>query len=78
MAETAINSESYYYAWADISLAADATSATIHSWAYESTLHAPVTAGATTAVPEPALAGTLAALFAFGIVLARRLCRRPT
>jgi hypothetical protein len=66
-----VNSD-YQYGWSDISIAADGLSATVHSWAFQDTLNAPITTGAV--VPEPALAGL--AVMATGLALVAQRMRR--
>jgi len=66
-----VNSD-YQYGWSDISIAADGLSATVHSWAFQDTLNAPITTGVV--VPEPALAGL--AVMATGLALVAQRMRR--
>ena len=66
-----VNSD-YQYGWSDISIAADGLTATVHSWAFQDTLNAPITTGAV--VPEPALAGL--AVMATGLALVAQRMRR--
>lgn len=66
-----VNSD-YQYGWSDISIAADGLSATVHSWAFQDTLNAPITTGAV--VPEPALASL--AVMATGLALVAQRMRR--
>ncbi|ADE53084.1 hypothetical protein [Coraliomargarita akajimensis] len=58
-----------HYAWADLEVAADGSSITVHGWAYETTANTAIQAGA---VPEPAHAAGALGLLAMGAAGLRR------
>jgi hypothetical protein len=65
-----------HYGWMQISFASDGESGTLHQWAYNSVAGASLTAGQTSAIPEPATVSALLGAAALGAVAWWR--RRPT
>lgn len=65
-----------HYGWVRVTINNAAGLFTVNDWAYESTPGTGINAGATSAIPEPASAGLLAALTVGGAVAMRR--RRST
>ncbi|MCU0793708.1 MAG: PEP-CTERM sorting domain-containing protein, partial [Opitutaceae bacterium] len=64
------------FGWAEVSFSTDRSFGTLHQWAYNSIPGAPIEAGQTTAVPEPAAFAALLGLAALGGACLRRRARR--
>ena len=61
-----------YYGWMQLTFSADANTGTLQQWAYNGVSGASLTAGQTSAIPEPTTVATLFGLAAFGTAWWRR------
>jgi hypothetical protein len=61
-----------YYGWMQVTYSADGNTGTLNQWAYNSVSGAALTAGQTSAIPEPSAAAALLGLAAIGGVWWRR------